>query len=480
MFISKPYRFPYQYAAVVFGLCMFHANVHAGDWTLTDQVSIGITASNRDNDDGSNDNVFALRVSPGFQLDGRGGRISANVRYGLTAHEAFSGDGYLSHSHDLSATSTAELYEDMVFLHASARTGLSSTRTDSAAVTGLEKESDVRQTWAFTLKPEFRHHLGNYVDIVSNNAFDYVYNDGSQSNGSHSESFNLGITNGSRWNRIPWTISVTQNKTFYEDRADKNTSFSASASYRVNRVLQTNGSIGYSRSDVQSDRSDTSSMTWNLGVDWTPNPRTSLSSSFGYRYYGYTWSGSLKHSSRRSSFQITLNRELSNRRTSELEMRDVLYQLNGEPVLDPFTNQPVVIGQTLQVIPVDEDYIRNAFDASWVLQGRRNSLTVSGSIAKRDYEVSNLEDTTYSVSAGLSHTFAANLSGNMNAGYSNRSQSSTASSDSSTWNFGVGLSRKFSQKTAVSADYSFRQQDGDANNGYTDNRFSLSLNTSFL
>jgi len=479
MFITKPYRFPHHYASVAIGICMFHAHAYAGDWTLTESTSIGVIASDRENDSGSNDSLFSVNVRPGFKLDGKGGRISANAQYALSAYKHLNGSGYHSLSHDLSATSTAEVYKDMVFLHATARAGLSSTNGESDSVTGLDRESDVRQTWAFTLKPEFRHHLGNYVDVVSNNVFDYVYHDDSQSNSSYSESFNLGITNGSRWNRIPWHFSVTQKKVSYQDRTDKSSAVSASASYKINRVWQTNGAIGYSQSDVQSSRSDTSSMTWDLGVDWIPNPRTSFSSSFGHRYYGYTWSGSLKHTSRRSSISITLNRELTNVRSNELRLRDVFYEIDGEPVLDPVTNEPLVIAQIQELNPIDEDFIRHSLNAAWVLKGRRNTLTISGNVFQRDYEVTANEETGYRLSAGISHQFAANLSGSLSTGFSS-DHKSTASADSNTIDLGFSLSRRFSSKTSVSADYSFRQHDSDANNGYTENRLSLSLNTSFL
>jgi uncharacterized protein (PEP-CTERM system associated) len=455
--------------------------VLAGDWKVTDSVKTGVTWLDRSGNDPSSGLV--LQLSPKVSLAGRGARAKANVSYGLNATVGNSDTETRGLSHDLSATGQLEAIEDLVLIDAQASAKLVGNSATSGTVDSLNAEQDGRQSYSFKVSPSLKHQFDNrYVTVVSNNSFDLVgYTGGTEqaNDSSTSNSWNLGLQSGPLFTTFNWDLGVTETTTSYEDRDDTRTSYSAGLGYRIDAQWRLNLRGGWEENDVQTDRDDTDGATWNVGGVWTPNPRTTVSGDYGYRYIGNTFALRASHRSRRTNVSLDASRDISNRRAARLaDSFFFLADQTGVPIIDPNTGNPIIVNLP-QLQETDEDYVNTQLRAAVSVVGRRTSVTLTGDIANRKYEVSNADEDSYGLSVRVSRQLGGALSASLSGSLDHAEGTVNGSSD--TYDIGFQLSRKLGRRTSAAIDLLHRERDAtNDNDSYTENRIGFSITSSFL
>ena len=462
-------------------LLQVFAIAHAGDWTLSDSVSLSLSGIQRDNDVAADISYLALQARPGFKLSGKGSRVQADINYSLAAN-ARSGDidGY-STSHSLKAQASSELYEDMVFLSASASAGLANRNATSASVDTLSADSDAVQTYSFTLSPEFRYHLGTFADLVSRNSFRYSTNDSAQARDTRSDTLHIGMDSGRRFSRLGWSIGYTDTTTYRQVSTDHASSFDTNASYRLNRHWQVLGGVGHSENDAPSARTRTSGFTWNVGANWTPNPRTNANARFGHRYHGYFWNGRFTHKTRRTSISATFLRSLTDTTALLAQPVEVWRDEDLTWVIDPdpdLESDLTFYGSGTRFVPSDENFINTSAGLTVAVSGRRTTLTgnLTGSI--REYEVTGLREERFGLYVGASRQLSGKTSVNLAAEFSDLDGS--LGREDSTFDASVGISTKLGRHSSLGASLRTRFNDADDNTGYSEQRFTVTLSSTFL
>lgn len=453
----------------------------AGDWTLTDSQTVAITAVDRSGADGYTGNVF--QFSPQVRLVGSGGRSSADVNYRLTMSTGFGGADPRPFGHDLLARGNVEVVEDFFFLGARAGARMSGTSLGSTPVDSINFNTDSgRQSFSLGIDPEFRAHVNRYVDFVSRNAVDFVtYSDDSQGGNNDSQSVTLhaGVRNTRHYGPLSWSADARHRETSYDDRDDTRSEVTAGAGYRISPQWRVRGSVGYEDNDVDTSRSTTNGTIWDIGGDWTPNPRTKVSATFGSRYYGNTYSARLDHRMKRSRLALDLSQSVENRRTTELvDSYFYLVDSNGQIVVDPNTGNPI-IANIPETQLTNEDYVSTRLRGIWTFTGRRTNVKVTGTVENRDYEVSPISEDSYELSADVSRRLGSHYRVTLGADYYYRDRDNAGDED--TYDVRFSLSRQFSTRTSASIDLLHRDYSSSASsNDYTENRVGISLTSSFL
>jgi hypothetical protein len=445
----------------------------AGDWKLTDSTSVALDYVDRSGSDPSSGVV--ARLSPGFTLRGRGGRTQADMSYQLTLADGTRDTDPRNISHNLRANGRMEVVDDVFFLGGSATAGLVGNTSTSGPVDEINAGSDGGQSFAAEIRPEFRQHLNRYADIVSSNRLNYTsFNSDGDSRGdddSTGVTLNLGIQSGRHFSATNWSVNTTQTKTRFDDRTDKRETVTGATGYRIDSTWRVRGTVGYEKNDVDTQRDDTDGATWSGGVDWTPNPRNSASFDYGSRYFGETFSANYRHRSRRTFLVFDLSRDISNRRSQQFY--DELFV-----GIDPVTGTPVFF-EGLAVEQIDEDFLNTQFRASATFTGRRSSLTVSGNIANRDYEVTDRDEDAYTLSARFTRQLGNDISGSLGGSYQQTDVKNSADSD--TFDLTLSLSKRISTYTSAAITALHRERNSsDGADDYTENRIGFSLTTSFL
>lgn len=465
--------------ALLFGLVSLSAG--AGDWRLTDSFSARTNYVDRTGS--SAQSGVVVDVTPRFRLNGKGGRSQANIDYGLTASMGTGNTDPKRFSHNLLGAGKIELIEDHFTLGGTARADLVGSSASSGPVDSINVNSDGRQVFSLELTPEFRSHLNRYADFVSRNSVSFVTYSGGNAAGNDDSSaytLNAGVVSGRHFGAFDWSLDATRRETRFDTRTDRVTTFDAGLGYRFDAHWRARGLLGYEDNAVQTNRAETSGATYSAGVDWYPTPRTSISADIGKRYIGTVYSGAFKHRSKKTTLSLDLSHDVTNRRTEELV--DQLFVLTdpttGLPLLDPNTGAPILVNIP-QVDQIDEDFVNTQLRGGVTVNGRRTTVTVTGNIANRAYEVSGQSEDSFGLTASISRRINPEISGSLRAGLTHTD--GTAGGDSDTFDMQVSLSRRLSRQTSASVDFLHRNQDTSTpGGGYTENRIGLTFTTSFL
>lgn len=452
----------------------------AGDWRLSDTVTAELTYVDRD---GRNESSGAvLQLTPRLRLQGRSGRSQADIDYSLTASIGGGSTDPESLSHNLRGSGRTEIIENKFFLGANASARLVGTSATSGAVDAINVRSDGTQSYSFEILPEFRHHLNKYADIVSRNSINYVTYGGDNrrsDDDSREVRTNIGVRSGRYFSRFNWNVDATRSETKFDDRDDERSNLSAGVGYRIDSHWRVRGTVGYEDNDVQTSREDTDGATWDAGVDWTPNPRTSVAVTYGERYLGNVFSGSASHRTRRTRLSLDFSRDVTNRRSSQLldSFFFLVDSTTGNPIIDPNTGDPILVNIP-ELEQIDEDFLNTQLRGAVTVTGRRTTATLTANVAQRDYEVTDQDEDSYGFSLRLSRQLGGGYSGSLGGRYSHTDGASDGDSDS--YDVRMSLSKQLSPRTQASLNLLHREQDESAGDDYTENRISVSLSSSFL
>ena len=462
---------------VATGVAGFSPLALSGDWKVTDSATGRLTVVDRSGNNSSSGVV--AQVSPQINLNGRGGRSEANVAYRLTASQGTGSTDSKALAHNLHALGRVELIDQFFWLGGNASAQLVGNNASSGPVDSINVGSTGRQSYAFQLTPEFRHHLGRYMDIVSKNSIDYVTytgNNVSSNDDSRSYSANFGVQSGAYFGPLSWSLSATQRKTEYDTRDDENASYTAGVGYQVDPRIRVRGMVGYETNDVQTSRSNTDGSVWTVGVDWAPNQRTNVSADYGKRYLGTIYSGHINHRTKRTALALDFSRDVTNRRSTQLE--SFQFQVPDLNPDDPDNGLPETI--TLFALrQIDEDYVNTQVRGALTVGGRRTTATITANAANRKYEVTAADEDSYGLTIGVSRQLGAGFRGSLRGGLTSTDVKGGASTD--TYDVQFSLSKQLSQRTSASVDVLHRNQDSStASGGYTENRLGVSVSTSFL
>lgn len=452
--------------------------VLAGDWKLTDSLTVEATAVDRSGVNSRSGLVFQL--SPRIGLSGRGARASADINYRLTTSIGSSDTNPRGLSHNLVATGEVEAIEDLLTIGAEAGAALVGNDATSGPIDAINVTSDGTQTYSLRVSPVLRHRFNRYVNFVSRNSVDYVTYSGNRaaSDDSYSTTVNASLQSGTYFGAFNWSLNATQQTTEFDRRDDTRTHYSLGLGYRLNPRWAVNGSVGYEENDVLTTRTETDGETWDLGFDWTPNPRTSLSATYGQRYIGNVYSGRFTHRTKRTVLSLEASREVSNRRDARLV--DAFFFLldgDGNRILDPATGNPLIVNIP-QLRETDEDFLSTQLRAAVSVNGRRTAVTVAATATNRQFEVTEGDEDSYALTARVSRQLGGKLRAALTGGI--RHADSATDGESDTYDTQVSLSKSLTRRTSATVTYLYRDHDSSAGGSYTENRVGVALTTSFL
>lgn len=449
----------------------------AAKWDISESYSANVVASDNRGQRVNGGATLFTELRPSVHLVGEGRRIKTSADYALGLSQYVVGASEAAATHHLNSALQSELYRDIFFFDVNATAGLASQRSTYTAVDSLSSANDSQQVFTLSVAPRFRHHLGSYVDIHSDNTFNWVATESAASDSSWAESANIGVASGRQWARLPWQINLTRATTHYSTRDDVTTGLEAATQYGVDRFWRVRGNLGYEKNDIATTRASVDGMTWDSGVNWAPNPRTNIDLSFGKRYFGNHWSMRLNHQTRRSSMSVAFSRDLSSLRAEALALlTQPRLNADGTPQVDPISGDPVY-EYMFALLPVEENFVHQVLNASYVLNGKRSSLSVSGYVSERSYELTRRQETATHLDIALSRRFSPVLNGSLGLGMGQ--VESNFGTPTKTYDVNASLTHPLGRKTRLSLQLLHRASDGGPADTFSENRITLGVNGSF-
>ncbi len=465
------------------GLALMFAggSAFAGEWRIVPRVSVNESYTDNVNlaASGLEDDDFITEVTPSISLRGQGGRLSANFDYSLQQLFYSNDSDRNSLSHQLQANANAELVKQILFLDVDA-----SARQENTSNSGRLSDSNISVTgnrnevYTWRISPVARHHFGNYANGEAKVTVDQVLNSGGGN--STSTGSDLLIDSGSRFSRLPWSLSYSQQRVDNESGTISSFErFNGTLRYVFNRKYSAFVNAGVENNKFSTSQDDSDGFSWDAGATWTPSSRTRLEAGYGERFFGNNYSFSLSHQSRRAAWTASYSEDITTTRQSQLDRQLIpLLDAFGAPILDPGTGLLVQVPVDSATI-TEEVLVAKQFQGGVTLRGRRTDASINVFNTQRDFQLSGGNETVFGGSASVSRQLSQRTTVSLSGGWQ-QSELAGGTREDQLWNAGVSMTRQFARDLSAQADYRRVQQESDlAANEYEENRFSLNLNLSF-
>lgn len=440
----------------------------------------------------TNDKIssFMTEVRPGFVVNSQGAHGNVFVDYGLQALLYSHDSSANTHYNQLAARTNSHWLDKRFTLDTDAR--ISQQNTDSTAALGngnYNLTGNRSETRSFGISPGWKSHLGNEATFDARWQLTYVDSDTALLSGTTSNSFNLGLSSGSAFKRVPWNIAYqARNSDASTRNGNRDSSVSGTVGYVVSRKTRVNLTAGKDFNNGKSDGYNrVSGGFWNLGVDWTPTIRTHLRATAGRRYGGSSYGLDFSHRTRKSTWSLNYNEAIT----------DAYQQINGTDVYlcdgnfqvsVPSGTQPSpgTCGNPLLISIFNPDNLlgnRSTLSKSWSGVTSYNTGKSVFSLSYRESQREQLasttpsSDDTYSLSGNWSLRLNSRLSSILSLTAAHTENGINQSDD---WGLAWLLSYRLARQTTGTMELRRVERDSNSSTGpYTENSLSARLNMSF-
>lgn len=248
------------------------------------------------------ESAFVTMLNPGFYLN-RTGPWSINLYYQLQAIFYPGLDSSVKINNQLGFNTQGEILDKSLFLNVSSNIGqYNNSGAYGSGVYALDNVSRTGTTstfQTFRVNPYWTPRLGGYVEGVV--GLNYTYTTGGGGSGGIGGSSNISeyinLSNGRQASLLRWRANFYQQDMYRDGGNSSNTGFNQDVSYR-----NYSGQIGYRLWEhvqpfvqvgmYENDFGNTGRVKganngsyWNIGLIWTPSPKTYLQVGAGDRNY---------------------------------------------------------------------------------------------------------------------------------------------------------------------------------------------------
>jgi hypothetical protein len=466
-------------AACVGWASVFSGTALSAEWTRGASMSVGSVYSDNVELDSENekDDLYGV-VMPSVSLQGKGARANVDVDAAMEMNSR-SGGGSGNFNPFLNANGDIELIEDFFFTDVFARAGQTTTDPFRAASdTSLTENENTSTTYSYGITPSIRRRLGSFATFDASARWDQQFSANDDFDDSTQRLYNASLLSGDDFSRLSWGVTGEHRITEYENNAgggnrqdDQYSNVKLPLGYRISRKWQLTSSVGREWQDYDAQTSDRDDDTWDVGVVWTPSPRTSLNVGYGDRYFDNAPRLDFSHRSKRVTLRASYDRTLTT--TRDLRARELDFGPDnpfGLP-FDPGTGQPIPVSENRGFLD-SGSVIDERFDASVAVQGRRTTLTLRGSRSEQTREDNTDEGTFDDVYLTFNRALSGKLS--LNGGVTWQGDEDPDGLTADTMRYFAGLSRQLGVKTSVAFNYTYSDRDSERlDDDYTENRVNL-------
>ena len=479
----------------------FAMPAHALDWRL--ERSVGASASFTDNANQSAtdpENALILSVTPSFTLRSQGSRrVQATMQYGLTG-VARSGEGDSADLyHNLNAMGKAELIDDFLFIDGSARISQELISLLGSPADAEINDSNRATVGTYSISPYVQQRIGTFANAQGRYTHSGAIFENDVASDAVSNAFSASLNSGTRFTDLSWGLNYSIREANNRDENVGDSTFervTASAGYVLTRKFRVFGSVGQEWNDFLSV-TETDGTSWSVGAGWAPTRRTSLEASVGERFFGNTYSATARHRTRTSNWNLSYVEDVSD--ISQFlgttgTMYDYQCLVDGEIQIFedwPFSFPPAPTNcVSFNAKPGLLFDLRNGVFVAKTLRagvswgkGKLN-YSLSAFDTRRDYQLLDREDRSRGVTGAVNYRYAPKTNVIGSVGLTRNevpaALSSTTDREDDLLTLSLGINHQFA--TDLSGALTFRHIQRDSNVAdadYEENRLMASVNMRF-
>lgn len=419
-------------------------------------------------------------VGPELYVRGQGGRLDLSLAYRLEALLFPSGDFDNEVNNQLEARGTAELLKQFLFLDADSTIQQTNANdTGPLASSNVSRTGNIINTYTYRVSPYARNHLGSFADSEARYAFDDVINQGSTLD-STSNLARVQVDSGSRFVVMPWQFSAQGQRVDFSDGT--NTKFAEGAlrlRYVIGRGFSVLGNGGYQFINFASNRPNEKNPIWDAGLMWTPSRRTSVTATYGHRFFGDTVNFALEHQRRRTIWRATFSEGAGLNRNVVLQRQLVaLTDPFGNPIADPLAGARIRV-PTTETTPTSEVLIIRHFDGSFAFRGLRTELDVGAFHDKQTFEETGGHQTVYGMTASSKRRLTRRTTLEI-GGRWQKTDFRDSSRKDARWEANAVLRRRIRDSVDGSIEYDYTNvNSNESENDFIENRVTAAITVRF-
>lgn len=477
----------------------FALPAHAIDWRFEPRVSGSATYSDNVNQSATNkDSGLSLSVTPGFSLRSEGSRrVQATVQYGLTAVSRFGGNDTSDDLyHNLSAAGKAELVEDFLFVDGTANVSQQLISLLGSPADATVNGSNRTTVGTYSLSPYILKRLGTFAQAQARYTASGSIFDSNAASDSSTNTFSAGLSSGTQFNDLSWSLDYYNSKTEYNRGPD--TTFertSATLGYALSRKFRVFGSFGEDKNEYLS-ATDTSGSFYRAGFGWTPTRRTSIEASGGESYFGPTYSLAASLKTRQTRWELRYSEDVSDMSHLTTDYSKLTGALiNSCPAGTVLPPNPTLIDVINAGCSVDLFFGTSISNSVFVYKlltagmawdmSARTRFSVRLSDMTREFQLTTQgQDQVQTATAGINYRLSPTLSANGDLSFTRNSLDAAATGgaarEDDIVSFILGLNRRFSKDLNGALTFRHTQRDSnDANANFDENSLTATATMRF-
>ncbi|MCW8883727.1 MAG: TIGR03016 family PEP-CTERM system-associated outer membrane protein, partial [Motiliproteus sp.] len=390
----------WSFAPIIsFSLLISSAVTYGADWKFTPSLQVNEDYTNnleltKENKEDS----FITQVRPGFSLSKQGGRVQADIKYGLQHVEYSSDQGSDSNNHQLTGTLKAELVEQHLFVDvdASISQELSSNLAASNG-NNLNNASSRTDTTTFSISPYWQQRIGDDTTAGVRLTYSEVNFDDSSTTDTDGIDISFFTDTQSNSGKIHWGVNVDASQSERTASVDdESENISLSVGYRSSAQLDTTLTYGFvdNHVDNPTDSSADSGDFWGLSVNWSPNPRTNINASYNSRLQSVNDYGlSVNYRRKQSTWTVNYTESISSVRQQLLNRLYLVCDSDGSNCDFISDNNPIVSPDQIVIdlntpIPsiINDRFIQKGLSGNVVISGKKSTYSIGLFAQEREYQ----------------------------------------------------------------------------------------------
>lgn len=460
--------------------------------TFTDNA--GNTASNKDE-------AMILRVAPGFTLRSeKSPRVEAGMHYGLSGVKRFGDEQSDDLFHTLNASGKAELVEDFLFVEGNARVSQELIDLLGSQADATTSSSNRATVGTYSLSPYVKKRLGTFANASARYTASGAIFENNVASTQRVNSFAAGLASGTRFADFTWALDYSirdaRNRNNIDTRFER---AGLTLGHTLTRKFRVFGTVGEEWNDYPAPPgTDIDGPFYSMGVGWSPSRRTSIEASAGERSYGRSYGLTARHRTRTTNWNLSYEDGVSDL-AQFLQASGTVYDYqcvgadgslslieNWPYAFPPATSGCIAFGGTPGLL---FDLRSGVFVArtlrgsvGWTLGKVTHTLGYSDS--RRDYVASGIEDRTRVL--GLTTTYRMSRQTTANAGLTlTRTQVSPTplspvARDDDLFSLSLGVSHRFAEDLSGALTFRHTQRDSNvATADYDENSLTASVSLRF-
>jgi uncharacterized protein (PEP-CTERM system associated) len=292
---------------------------------------------------------FVTAISPGISIRSSAARSNIDVNYSLNKFFYVRDSDRDTLNHQLRGSASFELVDDLIYLDTLANISQQAVSAFGPIGANSSVNENSRTFRSYSIAPYFRKAFGREATIEARYTFSQLSSDVNSSAISDSTGNRaiLKAESGPAFNNWGWGVEYLDDRIDYTRSADTNfRRLTGNLRYRITPRLFGTSSFGVDKNDYVTIGEKPEGAFWTLGGDWRPSRRTALTFSAGRRYFGNTYALSFQHATRRTSWDVSYQQNLSTSRSQFAQPLGVTLRESAETGLR--TQNPDISDAALQ------------------------------------------------------------------------------------------------------------------------------------